>query len=240
MIKRNFNRNKLAALREDGSSQRFNRRSIILLVVLIAVLGSIFVGYYWRHKLLQKQTVTHYITQLSPAWLEKNTRPAIRPPVQIVANTPSKEVIEFEFYDALPAVNLVETEFKVPIKPATVIVAAQPAPKKNKPVERIILAQHQFKSQPISNALDLEKELAHHLKQKPYILQLGLFRQHQKAISYRNTLAASGLNALIVKVKIGKDEHFRLQQGPFITVSHAKSAQQKLQQRGINALVRQA
>lgn len=192
---------------------------------------------------------------------------APKPVLQQVAteeNTTDSQ-IHFEFYNALPNMQVatadpipktinpkppvVAPEKEVTKKPiakptSTPQIARVTAPVKPQPKVVRIAQQKPPKSKArqtpfglIVSAEEIEREFADQLKQKQYIIQLGMFRDSDSAKRYRRALSRAGLNVTVVKVNEGRLRAYRIQQGPFLNVHRAKLAQKSLQKKGIASLV---
>lgn len=132
---------------------------------------------------------------------------------QLAANKDNKETaIHFEFYNTLPnrQVTTMNSQQKITLSANKMIV----------------------------NAEELKQDLASRVEQKRYIIQFGVFHSAQAAEQYRQVLVDVGFGAAIVKIKLGHQEIYRVQQGPFSDIRQAKLLQKKLQKRGINSILR--
>lgn len=68
---------------------------------------------------------------------------------------------------------------------------------------------------------------------KEYIIQLGLFNNNTEANSLKLSVLLAGYEANILKIKIAKQDYFRVQLGPYSKAEVAKNIQQKLEKTGI-------
>lgn len=131
--------------------------------------------------------------------------------------------LHFEFYTALPNMQVTPSQPALEAKQAEIKVVAD---------KKIAASQPKA----IVSREELEKELSDHFKQT-YIVQLGVFRTSAAAYRYHQTAIQSGFNASIVKLRAAEKEIYRVQMGPFFNKVDAKGAQQKLQKQGMDSIV---
>lgn len=81
-------------------------------------------------------------------------------------------------------------------------------------------------------------ELEQLLKEKLYVVQLGIFANSNSAERYQKKLAQTGLKTIMIKLNSNKKTMYRIQLGPFANLNEAKSLQKKLQKKGITTLIR--
>lgn len=263
-MERNFTKTRLAARRTPSAETRW-RLILWIGIIFVAICTILFCSYLYKSKAIQSIAANSYVSRVG-AWLEERKthlqNGASKPNVTRLASgqDSAESQIHFEFYNALPSMQVAtsdpipktvipkavvakETIKKPVVKQTTEIARAKP----QKPVAKVRLAQ-QTAQQPKSKAKqtpfglvvsaeELERELSDQLKQKQYIIQLGMFRDSQAAKRYRKVLSRAGFTVTVVKIKEGNKRAYRIQQGPFLNVYRAKSAQKSLQKRGIASLV---
>ncbi len=71
-----------------------------------------------------------------------------------------------------------------------------------------------------------------------YILQIGIFKNQAGASQLRLSLLLAGVESEVVKTEIGDVVVYSVQKGPYENERFAKSAQKRLQKKGIESIVR--
>lgn len=221
-------------------------RSIILSTVIgLTVLGLSAV--FYKHRIQTIKFVTVSYAEMK-AWVtahRSHVGQQLKAARQIALKEQSPPEIHFEFYTALPKMQINPTdsvkEAKVESTPAPVRAIAStkaPALESKLDAEPLQLAQHSSKPLPFANHEDLVKDFSSHLQPGNYNLQLGLFKSLDWANRFQQSLQLKGFNAKIVKISMSNKNWYRVQYGMFATREEAKFAQQKLQKKGVNGILR--
>ena len=149
--------------------------------------------------------------------------------------TDTSEPVHFEFYTTLP-------NMQVTMSNPVASNDNQAVANNNTPRPTIVSTQKtsvkMLTADAIVNADELEKELAHELKQETYVIQVGIFHDTEAAEHYRKSLADAGFTASITKVALKGKTSYRVQLGPFANKNQTKIVQQRLQKKGLNGLIR--
>lgn len=145
------------------------------------------------------------------------------------------EDVHFEFYTALPAMQM-----KLPTTLSMNTAQTIPAlPTTNTPISTAQNTTRTLLQKSFVSAAELEKDFA--IKLQPvntYILQLGMFREMKSAEGLRASLLASGLTPTIHRLGRGEKALFRVQLGPYASLSQAKNTAHQLQRKGFSVLLR--
>jgi cell division protein FtsN len=70
-----------------------------------------------------------------------------------------------------------------------------------------------------------------------YVVQVGAYKNDSTASEMRISMLLAGFDVKVVKTSIGDHIIYRIQQGPFSSLSRAKLAQKKLQTKGYDGVV---
>jgi cell division septation protein DedD len=143
--------------------------------------------------------------------------------------------VHFEFYTALPAMQM-KAPAMLPIK-STAAITPLPATEVSSSSSQSVA--HALLQKPFVNADEIEKEFAAKLQPNiNYILQLGIFRELKSAQALRANMMAAGLSPSIHQLGRGEKSLFRVQLGPYSSLSQAKNTAHQLQRKGFSVLLR--
>ncbi len=185
---------------------------VIVLIVIIAALA------LWKHH-------THVHEKRAPV---ENAKPAV---VLTQASSAESDKPHFEFYTMLPKMQVSSTSDNAnsnAFPTAPTIISAQPAASN--------IAASPSKSQPTAGA-PVESPTPT-IVNKPYILQLGIFRDKPSAEAYKNNLGDIGTPLHIQTVRTGNGVRYRVQAGPFESKAMAQHWQAKLAKSKVSSIVK--
>lgn len=245
-MKKDFTKKKLSI--KQSSSLRWGWVLIAFIFLLVLPL----LGYaIYKHKqnTLNTPVVSDYFSKIEnwmgerkAHWQKKLVNDNSKK-VKSFTTTKNQAVpqIHFEFYTALPNMQVIVTE------PEITTVALLPRNVKQ-PMEAVkvsstktvpVIEKVRATSPPVSvaSAAELEQAISDQIQQKAYIVQLGVFRNAMTADKFYKTLAEAGFKATVVKSLTTKKDIYRVQLGPFLNKAQAKVAQKQLQKKGIDGIV---
>lgn len=211
----------------------------MLFVVLCGVIaaGAFYVRGHGPALAGLKQEAALHVSSLLPESMQNAKKEA--PAKKLAANTPdSVKPIHFDFYDELPKAQvdlpqeLVDDEEESASAPQVseaVIKKSVAVPPINKHEDEVV----QELASDLSSMKSAETETS-----SPYILQLSVFHSLDAAKRYRAALTSAGLKVDLVKLRIGKQVVFRLQQGPYHNMDQLQLAKKRLTERGIACDIR--
>jgi cell division protein FtsN len=232
----------------------------IVLVALIALLGaglSVAVYQYKNHT-LTTSVITTYANRFK-TWIAEHRHHLQQGLVkvkQLATTKPEDQPIHFEFYTALPkmqvTVSAPDTTSAVPpptlkTQPAktlplhaisdkidNTVAVNKPTPVKPAPTKPIPI---HAASTSAFNPDDLTKELAAQISSDTYVIQLGTYYNAAAADHYRQALQAAGMTTKVVKVTVAGKEEYRVQSGPW-GKSQVKLVLRQLQSKGVTGVIR--
>lgn len=224
--------------------ERQGRRSLLVLVVLLFCALLPGFAFYAHKQQLNFASLKEVATEKVSAYLPPAPKQKKQPPARKVAATTQENPrpIHFDFYDELP-------KAQVDLPPAQTVDEdeAVEEPKTTVAVVKKTVAAPLPLSQPQSNKREEEvvQELASDLTSMkavetstPYIIQVSVFHSLDAAKRYRAALASAGLKVDLVKLRLGKEVVYRLQQGPYHNLDQLKLAKKRLTERGIACDIR--
>lgn len=188
---------------------------------------------------LKEMAALKVTTYFSP--LQKQQKPP--PAKKVAANAvETAKPIHFDFYDELPKARLEAPEEQLEEdaveEPKTTMATLKKAPPAPKPLPAAVTDSQKKEA-------DIAQELSNDLSSmkaaetaSSYILQLSIFHSLDAAKRYRAALASAGLKVDLVKLRLGKDVVYRLQQGPYTTLEQLKQAKKRLSERGVACDIR--
>lgn len=200
-------------------------RPMVLLASLFLVL--ITASLFWANKHHKDAVVAvqtnkpSLLSEVKVFFTHKKKNPLLSTKTQKTVIQSAEDDVHFDFYTELP---------NIQVTPAIEEDAA-PAP----PAEHI---------KPVTKKIDKKTEIAKpavsakaiEAKQKQVVLQMGIFSDMASADQLRLSLLLGGFESTIVKTSAHGS--YRVQQGPFATLSQAKNAQKKLQRKGIDSEIK--
>lgn len=141
---------------------------------------------------------------------------------------PPDEPVRFDFYNALPTMDLATTVPVTPPSPGPEVASPPPTPT---PAPVAVTVRSTTKNiSPVGETRSVPGQ---------YVVQLGFFSDHTSAARTRLNLLLAGIDSLIVREKNARGETvFRIQQGPFPSVHAARQAQARLKRKGVDTLLR--
>ena len=231
---RNFTKTTFAVRRppESGGKPRW-ALLIGVIVGFMVILG--FVIYLYKHQTMKSFSLSLLSSRFT-SFLDDSQKGTPAEPKRLAAHTNKVEPqVHFEFYHTLPNVQL-ELPNAIVMAKNTNQHATQVITPHKPLVDKTNRTSSNLASAFVVAPEELERELSNQLKQK-YLIQLGVFRGNLAAKRYHNKLTRAGLKVSIVKIKLGKEDVYRIQQGPFFDKDRAKSMQKMLHQKGIASLV---
>lgn len=146
---------------------------------------------------------------------------------KIAADNNADQEVHFEFYTALPTMQVQVSAADTEENGHTTKILAPP------------VKSAKLKSGVISSVDDLVADIEKHVRPVGYVVQLGVFRDQESANAYRQLLLSQGTATAIVKTGTDEKIFYRVQQGPFSTKERAMLAQQQVQKKGLNGLIRE-
>lgn len=246
-MERNFTKTKLAA-RRTSTTLRWRWVFLTLSIVLfISLVGFCF--YSFEKKTINLTQEGSFFSRIHH-WVDEHKQNIHAESQKIKSSLSSNQhydhgpQIHFEFYDTLPGTKIALSENET--KPDTESIKhtqaktsslASVVQSKNELADATAQNKKKPGSQLVVSADELEQELSYQLKEKKCLLQLGIFHDYASAQNYSKMLSKAGFKVHIVKIKTGKKQIYRIQQGPFINANRAKSVQKNLQKRGFASLV---
>jgi len=152
---------------------------------------------------------------------------------RVAVNDANSPPIHFEFYTALPNMQVKVSEPKDNVKEKIIITENKPVATKVLSEKNVITTSAIFDDTKLQHAIEQE------LNQPRYMIQLGIFKSASSADQYRVSLNKSGLTAEVVKAPLSGHKAFSVQLGPYINKAQAKLMLRQLQQKNINAILRE-
>jgi cell division protein FtsN len=187
------------------------------------VLGGIFLYMHYQASIFKiKDGLVQQMTTYFPRILQKKT-PFRTAKAQVT--TDAIKPIHFDFYNELPKTRIEEAstdedEGEIELPPSKALTVAAPAPM----IPKELTPGKNFGEK-------ITKDTA------SYILQVGIFHDYEVANRYRTALAGAGLKIDLVKVRVGRELVYSLQQGPF-RADQLKLARKRLSDRGVTCDIR--
>jgi len=230
-MRRDFPKNRASTKKSNQWRKLIVAPFLILIVIALSVLV-----YQQRHTRLQSAINS---MEALKAWVMEHTNHAHQQIAQIkkiVAKPDTPPEIHFEFYTALPkmqvAVDSTPAQSSVTSSPK-LLVTNKPSVKVAtlKPVSKPLVAK------PFMSPDDLAKEFSKHIQSYAYNLQLGLFKSNALASDFSSKLVQKGFNTKVFKISLGQKTWYRVQTATITNKDEAKQLQQKLQRQGINAIL---
>lgn len=211
MMKKDFSKQ-----RAVQNKSRLSIWFIIFLFILLSFAAGLYV-YKSQKPATAYAFLNNYIVR-SNAWVAahksmfQKVQGSIDKVKQLASDEESDAHVHFEFYSALPDMQM---------------EAAQ---------EQKGMANETAKQ--IISADDIEKELTDELSQAGYIVQLGVFKSQHSAEQLQQSVSRHGLTATVIKTMVTNKEFYRVQIGPYTNKDEAQVTMRKLQQQGMNGLIR--
>lgn len=182
---------------------------VILLILLLGTIGSGFVVYKKYADKIPVQTVKHWVTHIKSVMIKNNaTQPSIHHANDIQTANAEPE-IKFNFYNELPNMQV-----------------SLPDKEKKEPIINKKLEE------PKTIVTDAPK-MTH-----GYVVQLGAYESQGAASQVRVSLLLSGIEVDVVEDTTDNQPVYRIQQGPFASVSEANAALKKLKKKGVDGIVK--
>lgn len=237
--------------------QQSNKRTVwfVVFIFTVLIMGTATYAYFKRSfsvATLEEQAALKVSTRFSQMFHKQKKQPQ---PKKLAANPPEAiKPIHFDFYDELPKAQMepsanesFEEEEASASQPAT-IAAVVKKPAASTPAAISAPAPVPVLAKKNQSDEEFEKNVAQELasdlsaiqgtETSPYILQLSVFHSLEAANRYRAALVSAGLKVEVVKLRIGKEVVYRLQQGPYYNLNELKLAKKRLTERGIACDVR--
>jgi cell division protein FtsN len=206
---------KYRVIQPTAKKNRWSNGTILLSALLVVMLG----GGFWLYQHKTQMTLANdantgtFMSRLKMMLSHKKSASAKKPVSTVENNTP--EEVHFEFYNELPNMH-------VPSETAEGASAPPPAP---------IVSTEKTADAPSQKAAAIKPD-------SQYFVQLGLYKDTNEASQTRLSLLLNGLESQVVKVTENGETSYRLQQGPYTTLSEAKAAQKKLQRKGVESVIK--
>lgn len=221
-------------------------KKVMVLAAIIGLFAVSLIFYLrYRHELTVanvKSMAAHEVSTYFPHIFEKEkAHPAVKKKTP-AATAEAAKPVHFDFYDELPKVqvgNLKEAQEEREMAEAEV---EEPSPPPVAPSAAKAETKEHFSSKSIEQ--DLYADLSAMKSSEktpdttPYILQIGIFHSQEAANRYRGALQSAGLRVDVVKVKLGSEYVYRIQQGPYRNTDQLKSAKKRLTERGVTCDIR--
>lgn len=212
------------------------QKRLILLMVFLCVLGVvIFAIYIYKNKApdsLHPQLNT-WISQLQSRFSRQKTDVIAKLPVTQQAE--QEPEVRFNFYTELPKMQVTLNE-------------TEEAPSAQAITRRAMLATNTSAESSFQQAANQAQPANEQNKQNSgtenktqYVVQLGLFKNETTAGQTRVSLLLAGCEADTVTVidEATQTTLYRLQKGPYATLSQAKTIVKQLQKKGVSGMVKQ-
>jgi hypothetical protein len=132
-------------------------------------------------------------------------------------------VVHFDFYSELPKAQVEPPLFSQPQKV-----------EKNK-INQVVNREKEIKKEDVSSSSATPLVPA----TPQYLLQIGLFKNSNVASEERVSLLLSGIEGIsVMKVTVKGETLYRLQQGPYSSMTEVKKMQERLSRKGIKSEVK--
>lgn len=233
MAKKDLIRKKTSSKKESS----FSWGGLMLASLLLGVMILGVLTYRYKHQSLKSQTLITGFSKIE-SWFKQHTerfhkvatQTKPQKPKTTTAHKEDREQIHFEFYTALPNMQvstpaLLENKPEVK-KKAAALVEKVVEPTKSSALKNVVVVSQD----------ELEQEFSDRLQQKNYIVQLGIFQTQGAAERYQKSLSHQGLKAKVAKGMIADKEIYRVQLGPFNQKDQAKLTEKLLQKKGISSI----
>ncbi len=218
---------------EQGWHQR-----LLLLILLVCVLVALVFGFYvYKNNAsdsLRQKTVT-FIAEMHSRFSHKK--------MDVIAKTtamqraPQEPEVRFNFYTELPQMQVTLTD--ADDAPSAAAIAKRAMRATNTQAEST--AAFAAPAQAEASSADLKKQDASAENKTQYIVQVGLFKNETAAGETRVSLLLAGFEVDTVKTTddAAHTTLYRLQKGPYATLSQAKLIQKQLLKKGVLGVVKQ-
>lgn len=217
---------------EETPSHKLMWGVIIFFIMLL--LGTAIYQYKHPSTIFTKQLarfnnwLAHSKDSLPNKTIEKKTE---------LAESDDTSSVQFEFYTALPNMQMTGAESEKAISPAKEPYSTVAQVKSNNletpPPKKTVLPRRIA----IADAANLEKELSEHLAKFKFVVQVGTFKHEKMAIRLRDNLIKKGIPAVVTYLQ--KNNSYRVQTEPLANKTLANNKLQQLKQLGFNGLVLQ-
>ncbi len=199
--------------------------NVLLFILIVCMAGIISIGIYVYQNVNEspQQKLDHLIAQIKMYLHHEKTKTSILAKTHVVQQPKEAPEVRFNFYTELP-----NMQVKLPE------VEQMSGDKQISAVRQEVLAK--TKAPPLVEELKKEKDNATGAGQ--YILQLGLFKNETAAGQARISLLLTGCEAQVVQTTEGTQTLYRIQTGPYATLTQVKVAQKQLQRKGTLGLVK--
>lgn len=233
-------RTNYAAKRNTG---RPHRRWLILGAVLILMVGGslqyIYVAKHHPERLAQfSEQVSgfrHWFVDRK-ARLQTGLDKKLTDIKTLSAKKTEDEEVHFEFYTALPAMQMSVAEANLETKaPASAGVVTDD---KKKPAATLSPMKSLAAKSLFLDPAELEQDFAKRFTQQTYVIQLGVFSTAAAAEAFKEKLSSERYSAAVVKAYVGERHVYRVQLGPFASKDQVETAQHDLRKKGIDGIVR--
>lgn len=151
----------------------------------------------------------------------------------------AEQPLHFEFYTALPTMQLATPETpSIEAKPEAVVVKAPPKIISKVEPKNVIITTNTA----IVTADEIERELSKHLQAAPagkeeFAVQVGVFKSIVAAKHYQETVSQAGFKSSVATLVAGKKNLYRVQLGPFGEKNKATLLKHELAAKGINGVI---
>ncbi len=231
---RDYAKYKPKQARQKPAAQGWQQRLLFILIVLCLLGAALFGLYTYKNKAPDAlhPSLTTWLTELHSRFSHHKSEIAAKS--SIPQQTPQEPEVRFNFYTELPQmqVTLPETEETPPAAITKhALVSTQPASEQ----EKIISANQ---SQPTHEPSKPNNSAENKTQ---YVVQLGLFKNETAAGQTRVSLLLAGCEADTVAItdEATQTTLYRLQKGPYTTLSQAKTIMRQLQKKGIVGIIKQ-
>lgn len=239
-VKKKKNSKKRAASSSSPS------RGVFLLSICLAIAGA---GAYVYH--VKKPTVVYdlMISGISATttlinegkhFFSHDVKSGLDKVKDFAANKNENTDIHFEFYTALPNMEMPVSEMEADVNPPVTKVAATEAAKPLKSAAPTVAAKPaKVDATPtfITSADEIEKGMSEQLHQDAFIVQLGVFKSPASAERLKQTVNKNGLEVDVVKLTLAQKEFYRVQLGPYLSKDQAKLMLHQLQKQGVTGVI---
>lgn len=190
------------------------RKRLLWVIVLLLIVAGIVLGISMYQRLgLNTQTIESWINQAKSLLMISKGQSVEQSADASVDDIKQEDDIQFNFYTNLSAM-------QVPGKPIA------PTDKKNE-INPVPMLKPEIKPAVVQQTPVTEK----------YLLQVAAFKNPTAAGEMRISLLLAGFEVEIVKAMNNNQQIYQLQQGPFRTLSEAKSMQRVLKNKGIDSVI---
>lgn len=153
---------------------------------------------------------------------------------ELSANKDANQDVHFEFYTALPAMQISVSHADEKIQTNSTLTTTEPK-------KSLVLSTPSVKA-PAAKSLfldpaELERDFANRVSQR-YVIQLGIFSTLKAANAFRQSVKIDHYNTEVIKAYVGERQMYRVQLGSFVSKELVETMQRDLRKKGMDGIVR--